>query len=351
MFLAGGKMNRRALIILVFFTLAGLHSVDFGCSSEAKDETSAEYQPVKEINSGPIVARVGGFEIHLADVLILAETMLQINRSLGFEVDGPPDSFEDQLELAIEFGALSNEAEQLVRLDPDQLNEQTKKVLTRVYLNRLREEAEKTPINQEMLDKAYEAEKARYLMTGESEVYKASRVDGVAIVVGYFPDLHSPEDEEAAVLSRDVARELAAKISAACGDQVADLDSFFELGRRFMAGNPTVQMQGYWNVVTDSSYSKLDPSIQGALVALEKNGSVSRPVETDSGIFIIRRGVFYPGLGEQLEDVREQLSDLIRGLVRKTLYSRRMAQLFSQYSVEIHSELLSVSLEEGSSPQ
>ncbi|MBW1871057.1 MAG: hypothetical protein JRJ19_03280 [Deltaproteobacteria bacterium] len=344
-------MNCRALIILVFFSVAGLPGIIFGCSSDATAESLAEYQPNKENNSGPIVAKVGGFEIRLADVPILAETMLQINRSEGFLVDGPADSFEDQLQLAIEFAALSLEAEQVVKLDPDQLKEQTKKVLTRIYLNRLSQEAEKTSISEEMLDMAYEAEKARYLMTGESEVYRASRVDGIAIVVGYFPNLLWREDEAAAVLSRDVARVLAEKISAACGEQVADLDNFFELGRRFMAGNPTVQMQEYRNVVVDSSHSKLDPSILQALVALEKNGSVSRPIETDSGIFIIRRGVFYPGLGEQFEDVREQLTDLIRGLLRKTVYSRRMAQLFIKYSIEIHSELLSVSLEEGSSPR
>jgi len=297
-----------------------------------------------------LVAKVGEFEIRLANVPILAESMLQLNRSLGF-AQIQPDSFEDQLQLAIEFVVLSAEAEQKVRLEPDQLDEQTKKVLTRVYLNRFSEEADKEPVKPGMLEQAYEAEKARYSMTGESEVYKASRVDGVAIAVGYFPNLHIPQDEHEPVLSQELALELAKKISAACGDQVDDLDRFYEIGRSFMAGNPTVQIKEYWRVVADSSYSKLDPSILRVLVSLEKNGSVSRPTETDFGIFIIRRGVFHPGLGGKVEDVREQLTDLIRGLIRKTMYSRRMAQLFSKYSVEIHSDLISVGIEDGGSPK
>jgi hypothetical protein len=350
MLFAGGKMIHRALIILVFFTAIGLPAINFGCLPETEEETFVEYQPKKEINSGPIVAKVGGYEIRLANVSILAETMLQMNRSLGF-TQSQPESFEDQLQLAIEFVALTLAAEQLVKLDPDQLNEQTKKVLTRVYLNRLTEEADNKPIKPEMLAKVYETEKARFLMTGDSDVYKASLVDGVAIAVGYFPDHNIPQDDQEPILSRELARELAKKISGACGDQVSDLDEFYEIGRRFMAGNPTVGMKEYWKVIADSSFSKLDSSIHQALVALEKNGSVSGPIETDFGIFIIRRGVFYPGLGEQLEDVREQLTDIMRGLFRKTMYSLRIAHLYKKYSVEIHSDLLSVRVEEGGSPQ
>ncbi len=74
-------MNHRALIILVFFTALGLAAINFGCSSETTVEAPTEYQPKKEINSGPIVAKVGGFEIRLANVPILAESMLQINIS------------------------------------------------------------------------------------------------------------------------------------------------------------------------------------------------------------------------------------------------------------------------------
>jgi len=275
---------------------------------------------------GPVLARVGELRLCAADVEPLASQAAELRRELGLE-----SAEAGRLDLAVEFLAL-------VQLDS--FAEARKRPLSRAYLDRLFGEAETRPVSDEELERAHQNEIKKYLTSGESDVYRPTFIDAAAIVVGCFPDGHPPESDEEPVLTMEQARELAREIAAACGGRVADLDDFISIARRFQLGNPTVKVEEYSRVYRDPRLARTPRPLHQAITALEGNGAVAAPLESPGAVFVVRRGVAYPGNGENPEEIREELARRVILSRKQTVFRQRLDRLRERYRVRTWPERL-----------
>jgi hypothetical protein len=159
-------------------------------------------------------------------------------------------------------------------------------------------------------------------------------------VVGCFPDLHPPGDDEEPVLEIETARKLAGEIAAACGDRVPDLDDFHSIGRRFMSGHPTVDVEDLGRIYADPRLARLPAELHRAVTALEGNGAVSAPVEVPGAVYVIRRGVTDPGMGEHPEEVRDELKRRVLQSRNRAALAERLSQLKQRYRARTWPERL-----------
>jgi hypothetical protein len=261
-----------------------------------------------------------------ADVELLAEQAAELRGELGLEVGEA-----SRLELAVEFLTL-------LQLHP--VAEGGKRLLARTYLDREFKEEDVRPVTDAELEQAHRDEIKNYLTTAQSDIYRPTLIDAAAIVVGCFPDLHPPEDDEVPVLTMAQARELAAEISAVCGERVADLDDFLSIARRFMRGNPTVQMEDYRRVFEDPRLARTPLPLHQIITQLPGNGAIAAPLEGRGAIFIVRRGVTYPGQGEEPAEIKDELSSRVRLSRKQTAYRERLDQLRERYRVRTWPERL-----------
>lgn len=275
---------------------------------------------------GAVLARVGDARLCTADVELLAEQAAELRGELGLEVGEA-----SRLELAVEFLTL-------LQLDP--VAEGSRRLLVRTYLDRMFKEEDVRPVTDAELEQAHRDEIKNYLTTAESEIYRPTFIDAAAIVVGCFPDLHPPEDDEAPVLTMAQARELAAEISAASGERVVDLDDFLSIARRFMRGNPTVQVEEYRRIFEDPRLARTPPPLHRTITQLPGNGAIAAPLENRGAVFIVRRGVTYPGQGEEPAEIKDELSSRVRLLRKQTAYRECLDQLRERYRVHTWPERL-----------
>lgn len=275
---------------------------------------------------GPVLARVGELRLCTADVELLAESAVELRRELGLEAGEA-----GRLELAVEFLAL---------LQLGSMTEARKGPLVRGYLARMLRETETLPVSDAELERAHRDEIKKYLTSGESHLFQPTLIDANAIAVGCFPDGHPPGDDEEPVLTMQQARELAEEIAAACGRRVVDLDDFLAIGRRFMRGNPTVDMQEFPRVYRDARLARVPQPLHQVITALEGNGAVSAPLEAPGGFYIVRRGVTYAGKGEDPQEVREELSFRVLLARKRAALKERLNQLRERYQVRTWPERL-----------
>lgn len=276
----------------------------------------------------PVLARVGDLRLCAADVELLAGQAAELRRELGMEVGEA-----GRLELAVEFLAL---------LQLDEVAEARERLLVRTYLDRMFQQEEARPVTDAELEQAHRDEIKSFLTSGTSEIYRPTLIDAAAIIVGCFPDQHPPDDDEEPVLTMQQVRELAKKITAACGEQVADLDDFLSIARRFMRKNPTVEVTEYSRVFKDPRLARWPaPPVHRTITGLDGNGAISASLEGRGVVYIIRRGITYPGKGEDPAEIREELSGRVRFTRKENAYRERVNQLRERYRVRTWPERLS----------
>jgi hypothetical protein len=307
----------RGAVLLGFVALFFL-----GCGG-TKSET--EVRPAAAERSR-VLARVGEFELRSADVEPLARQAAELHRELGLEVSG-----DDPVGLAVEFLAL---------LQLDELGDARKRLLARAYLDRMFTDTEPVPVADAELQALHEEEIKKYVDTGESDIYRPTFIDAAAIVIGCFPDLHPPAEDEDPVLTSRQARELAQEIAAACGARVPDLDDFYSVARRFMPGHPTVEFQELGRISKDPRLARISPVLHQTITSLPDNGALSTPVEVPGAVYVLRRGFTDPGKGERLEEIRDVLEERARLLRRRAAVNERLIRLKERYRVRTWPERL-----------
>jgi hypothetical protein len=286
----------------------------------------AEQSSVAVADRGPVLARVGEFELRIADVEPLARQAAELRLDLGLEV-----AQDDRVGLAVEFLAL---------LHLDAIADGKKRLLARAYLDRMFAQAEPVSVSDAELQQAHREEIKKYLSTGESDMYRPTFIDATAIVVGCFPDRHPPKGDEEPVLIMEQARGLAGEIAAACGARVPDLDDFHSIARRFMSGHPTVELKEFGRIHRDPRLARMHPALHRAVTALADNGAVSVPVEVPGAVYVIRCGVTDFGKGERSGEVQDELKNRIRLSRNRSAYRERLSQLKERYRVRTWPERL-----------
>lgn len=283
-------------------------------------------EAAKVAHCGPVVARVGDMRLCAADVEPFAQQAARLRRELGLEAGDA-----GRLDLAVEFLAL---------LQLDSVAEAKKRTLVRAYLDRLSKEAEVRPVADAELEQAHQDEIKKYAASAESDIYQPTLIDAAAILVGCFPDLRPLDGDLEPVLTEQQARDLANEIAAACGGRVADLDDFLAIGRRFMRGNPTVDLQGYSRVHQDARMARVPLPLHRAITSLESNGAVTEPQESPGVVLIVRRGVTYPGKGDDPQEIREELSLRVLLKRKQAALAKRLNLLRERYRVRTWPERL-----------
>ncbi len=295
--------------------------------------------PVTPETLGPIVAKVDGDGLRLGEI----DEYFALARNLRAANDLPAgdiDSGKGRLDLAIELVALAVQARAAGIDGSPVVDELTKRLLARAYLDRLAAESDRLEVSDSEIRAAFEREKARYMATGYSDIFEPSSMNFVALAIGFFPDLHVPGKGEQPVCSRDQAIELGKKIHASLAGSAPDLDVFMSDARRFELGHPTLVVNEYWRTLGDPQLSGIDPTLHTAAFSLRSEGDLSEPVVTDEGVFIVRRGYFRPGKGERLSDVRDALVAGVRNHHRHTLLQKQLSALLKKYGARTWPERL-----------
>jgi hypothetical protein len=213
-------------------------------------------------------------------------------------------------------------------------------VLARILLKRVVAPIGDAPVSDEEIQRAHEAEIEQYQKTGVSELLGPTRIDAMVVIIGFFPDAHTPRGDEVPLLSPREALALSREFREVLGDRVMDLDRFLALSLEFMAGHPTVQVQVLSGIALDRRLASVDARTHTALVALDGNGAISEPVEFEGGVYLIRRGYTTPGKGERPEEIRPQLEAKVRTLRRQEAFERFRAGLLKRYHVQTWPERL-----------
>lgn len=288
---------------------------------------------------GPVVARAGEVQIHARDVGPLAQWALAFRREQGLETPAPRTAGE-RLALAAETAALAA-AGSAIQMDPGMREERTRRLLARVFADRFIAGVEKRPVSEEDLLRIHREQIEQYKQEGESEIFEPTVADIATIAVGHFPDLEPPGPGERPFVDREAAAELIERIRAAClaptadGEPVAsDLDAFLDVGVRFQRTHPTVRLQQTPGAPLHPALSRLPKALLEAIGRLAEPGEVSPPVWTPGGVYLARRGLLVPGRGEDPQQVRAALENLVRRETRRKEFARLIRWLREQYEVE-----------------
>ncbi len=321
----------RNSVCIVWLLAAGPTLWGCACQDAPQGVAVPEPRPRPPVEPGPVVARVGGMDLHLAEIEPLARLALDLRR--GHELPEPrAGTLDEQLDLAVELLALAEGA------DPqgtEETEETRKRLLARIYLARVTEAEGDRPVSAEEIAEAHLDQKRKYLTTGESEMYEPSRVDAAVIGIGLFPNFGVSRDEEMVpVLDRAAVERLAAEVRRACGDRVKDLDEFIAIARRFSRGNPTLRLQHHPRTPLDPDLAMLAPGIHESLVGLDGNGAVSPVIFEGAAAFIVRRGVGYPGRGEDPEAIRGELVRSVRLQRQRVRLEVLLSELMLRFRVQ-----------------
>jgi len=323
-------MNLKVIGFVCLLVLLAVGCTEAGAPGAKQ---SLEIRPVVEqTRAGPVLAQVANTKIHRDEVVALAAQAQQLRAQFDIETLKNPN-FEQQLDLAIEFVILATAAGRQTGQYQEHYAEQQKRSLARVYLNRFLLQADALPVTAHALEKTYEMEQARALVTGSSAIFRPTTVDMIAVVVGLFPDLHVPKGGEQALLTIKQAKVLARKLRGQCPASMVDTDDFMDLARTFMASHPTVTIQEFWGVKSDRKWSRLQPVLRKSLLALQ-DFEISEPIVTDVGVWILRRGATHAGMGESFDQVRPQLTKEVIEQRRADLFRKHMTMLSDRYRIE-----------------
>ena len=296
-------------------------------------------RPAVVPDAGPIVARVGGQQLHRGRLPALAALAEDLRRELDLPAP-PADSPAALLDRAVEVVALAEVAAREGAERQAWFAEERRRLLARVYLQRLVERLDARPVAEEQVRRLYQQERHKLRRGESSEIFSPSRVDGLAVVVAFFPDLHVPGDWERPLLDREQARQLAGRIHRRARGVARDTDAFLAVVRGFMKDHPAVQVKEFWHSIIAADLTRMDPRLHRQLVELPGPGSLSQPFVTDRGVVIMRRGITIPGKGESLERVRKQLEEMLRHRRRTELVEKHLQGLREKLAVRVYSERL-----------
>ncbi len=270
------------------------------------------------------LAEIEGTALDACDLDRYAGWHLEIQKELGSFVQ-IENRFEQKLQAALNLLALSGCQKKIV--DEGWLGEQKKRLIARLYLDRVLPRLEDLDVSEEELHQAHRDEVEKYKTTGESDIYRPTSVDAAVIMIGYFPDFHAPQDNETPVVRAEKVKQLMGEIQSVLGDRVADLDTFLALARGFMRGNPTVQVKEYSNLALSLDEESIEPELKKTILALKENAMISRPVWFSGGGYIVRRGVERPGKGESIREAEPELRRMVRLRKMEEIYQRQILRL------------------------
>jgi hypothetical protein len=313
-------MENRQIVKSMLLMAATLICV--GCD-QAVSDLSLPKAPIQD--PGPVVARVGGIDLHQGEVPGLASRADDLREEIGLPRVSPA-TFQGRLELAVELLALSVEAPKL----PVDSKDQTKRLLARVYLKRLIGDPRSWQFAPGELEEAHQNEIQHYQATRESDIYRPTMVDLLAITFGYFPDFHPPQKDEQVVMSKAQIENLLERIPK---EIPRELDGFLKLARRLMSGHPTVATKEFPRVPLHAESPKTEAVIYQVLDSLGEYGALSPPVWTEGGAWIFRRGAIYPGKGEHLDEVRSEIESRVILQRKREIYLERMQALRDRYQI------------------
>ena len=327
-------MLQRSALNIVWLLAVGPALWACACHDSPQGSVFLEPRPRAPVDPGPVVARVGGIDIHIDEVEPLARLALDLRRK--HELPEPrAELMDERLDLAVELLALAGGA------DEQETGDVRKRLLARIYLDRMLEAETDRPVSDEEVVEVHRDQKRKYLTTGESELFEPGRVDAAVIGVGLFANFGVPADEEMIpVLDRAGVDRLASKVLRACGDRVNDLDEFIAIARRFSKGNPSLRLQHHPRVAFDSELSILPPRIHESLVGLDGNGAISPVIRAGGAAFVIRRGVGYPGRGEDPEEIRDEIVRSIRLKHRRVRLKELLSRLMLRFRIQTWPENL-----------
>jgi hypothetical protein len=289
---------------------------------------------------GPVVARVGDRPLHLGEVDALAAAAQALRSRPPWNLpEAPAATLEQRVALAVELLAMVRVAEQ-GRLGPARIEDARERALAAAWLQRFVAGApDEQPIDEDALRRAHQEVIAEYLSTGESTIYEPTRVEVHVVGVGLFPDWTAFEDETIEpVVERSAAVALAERIRAACGDVVADGDALAALVRRFQPSNPTVRIEHRRQVAFSGRLFSLPAAFRRPLRELDRPGRISPVIETPGGAFLLRRGLLQPGRGEQLDDVRAELTERVRNQRRGRRLEEALEALRRRIGVHVYAD-------------
>lgn len=262
---------------------------------------------------GPILARAGHYELKLSEVDDLAAMASKVRQGPPWNLPPPPmETFEQRMQLAIELLAMASAAEDGA-IDKKLLQDSMSRSLASAYLRRAFLSESQRPVTEKQLHKAQMEEIRKYITTGESELYRPTRVDFTIIGVGINPSwVKYEKDTVVNIMSVQQTMELAAKIKKLAGDHLSDLDKFESLARKFEKHNPTVRIIHQKRAALPDGLFPMSTIIRSQLIKLRDNGDISPVIETPAGAMILRRGVTWPGKGEDAEEIKDRLSRKVR---------------------------------------
>ena len=256
----------------------------------------------------PIAVEIGQEKIRLDELQTLSEIMADLHQE--FEIPSVKvQNLEDRVDLATELVALAHLG---VNTASVELSNAKKRLMVRIFLKRTLSEIEQHKITEEQFQQALDQEINTYHYTGQSMIYRPTRVDVTYFGIGYFPDFSDPDLHSVTpLLDREQILALAETVRLQTGDRVLDLDDFLAIGRRFLKNNPTLRIVEVPSTTIDPRYSSLPEIVLEGIKALRSNGDISPVIELETGALILRRGTTYPGKGESVEQARDALTDLL----------------------------------------
>ncbi len=291
-------MRKRKIFAILVGIMAGL----FACESGTETERIRIEPPVE---SGPVVARSAEYELRTDQLEAFASLGAEMRRLAGAETT------ENRAQLVLEAFSLVAEGRAESLLSSRPVQEEEERLLARLYLTRFVEMLDRQSVAEGDLENAFRDEQRRALATGDSEIYVPTRVDGVAAIVGYFPDLHPPAKGELPQLDREQVAKLANSIFTEARS-ARDTDGFIQVVRRFMAGNPTVSFKEFSHVPRGQAPAVMGKRLYQMLTEGSGEGLIEPMQEFRFGTMIAWRVGIRPGRGENLEEVRDEITRQIR---------------------------------------
>ncbi len=313
-----------------------------GCkNSEVQSNTAEIGTTSKALPTGPVISRVGSVDLKLSEVDELAAMASEIRQRPPWNLPPPPmDTFDQRMRLAIEFLSLVGAA-QKGYLEKSLVSDSMKRALASVYLRRALLMDLRRPVTKEELEQAHQDEIRKYITTGESELYRPTRVDFAIIGVGINPAWTKYEKgtvKNPMTMEQTVA--LASKIKKLAGDHVPDLDKFEALAKKFKKGNPTVRIKHQKRAALAKELFPLAPVFYDRLVKLKNNGDISPVFRTPAGAMILRRGVTWPGKGENAEEIKNELTSRVQQKWAMEHLRKISETLKKNYAIETYPDAL-----------
>jgi parvulin-like peptidyl-prolyl isomerase len=136
-------------------------------------------------------------------------------------------------------------------------------------------------------------------------------------------------------VNKDMDDKAVAAVQRRAEDLKKELDAgktdFAKAAQAHSTHEPSRHNGGYMGLVR---VSELKPEVREPLLALEE-GKISRPLRTDTGVHILRRGSRVPAQQVKLDEVRQQIRQLLQNQARTQLRQAIFDQARKSYPVDV----------------